>query len=102
MFEIRPAKLKRYQQYAGIAGSIGFILGSVIPAIGMMLFGWQCPFGTGVLQTIGFLMVTGFCSAILLGNLIAFLLIGIAKYQHVTRKVSKKEEDINGNRNIRY
>ena len=97
MFEFHPSGLKRYQNIAGIAGGIGFILGTVIPGIAILTNSWHCPFGKGIFQTLGFLAITGFSSAIVLGNLVAFLLIGIAKYQHASRKSSCREGDSNGN-----
>lgn len=97
MFEVQPSGLKKYQNIAGIAGGIGFVLGIVIPFIGMFMLGWQCPFGDSILQTVGFLAITGFGSAIVLGNLVAFLLIGITKYQQVSRKTSSEEGDPDGN-----
>ena len=97
MFEFYPSELKKYQNIAGIAGGIGFILGTVIPGIAILTHSWHCPFGEGIFQTVGFLAITGFVSAIVLGNLVAFLLIGIAKYQHSSRKSSRREGDSNGN-----
>ncbi len=97
MFEVHPSGLKKYQNVAGIAGGIGFILGTVIPGIGILTQRWHCPFGDSIFQIIGFLAITGFCTAIVLGNLIAFLLIGIAKYQHGLRKSSRREGDSDGN-----
>ena len=101
MFEFHPPGLKKYQNIAGIAGSIGFILGTVIPGIAILTHNWHCPLGDSILQTIAFLAITGFGSAILLGNLVAFLLIGIAKYQHSSRKSPHREGDSNGNRDFR-
>lgn len=81
MLEIRPSGLKRYQNIAGTVGFIGFLLGTLIPGIGILTHLWQCPFGNGILQTVGFLAITGFGSAIIFGNLAAILLLGILKYQ---------------------
>jgi hypothetical protein len=97
MFEFHPSGLKKYQNIAGIAGGIGFIVGTVIPGIGILTDNWRSPFGEGILQIVGFLAITGFGSAIVLGNLVAFLLIGIVKYQHSSRKSSHREGDSDGN-----
>ncbi len=98
MSEVQLSGFKRYQNIAGVAGCIGFVLGTVIPGIGMLTHEWQCPFGDGIFQTLGFLAITGFISAIVLGNLVAFLLIGIAKYQQqVSRKTPQRDGDIDGN-----
>lgn len=97
MFEVHPSGLKKYQNIAGIAGGIGFILGTVIPSIGIFMYNWHCPFGDGIFQIIGFLAITGFGTAIVLGNLVAFSLIGITKFQHGLRKSSHREGDSDGN-----
>ncbi|MCE2399797.1 hypothetical protein J4G08_02790 [Candidatus Poribacteria bacterium] len=97
MFEFHPSGLKRYQNIAGIAGGIGFVLGTVIPGVAILTHNWHCPFGDGMLQTTGFLAITGFSSAIVLGNLVAFLLVGIARYQHGSRKSSHRKGDSDGN-----
>lgn len=92
MFEIHLPKLKKYQNIAGIAGCIGFVLGTVIPGICFLTLGWHCPFGSGMLQIGGFLIISGLGSAIVLGNLVAFLLIGFAKYRHILSDFSKKKK----------
>ena len=96
MFEIRRSEIKKHQELAGIAGGIGFLLGIIIPGVGLLTHAWRCPFGTGSLQAIGFLTITGFGGAIVLGNLVAFLLVGIAKYQ-LSRKAHRKQGDTDGN-----
>ncbi len=96
MFEIRLPLLKKYQSIAGVAGGIGFALGTAIPGIGMLAYSWTCPFGDSVFQVVGFLVVTGIISAIISGNLVAFLLMRIVKYQ-VSRKTSQREGDPDGN-----
>ena len=101
MFEIHLPLLKKYQTIAGIAGCIGFVLGTVIPGIGFLTLSWHCPFGNGIFQIICFLAITGFISAIIIGNLVAFLLIRIAKYRQVSRKKQRNEGDFDGNRDIR-
>ncbi len=97
MFEIHLPLLKRYQSIAGIAGGIGFCLGIVIPGIGILAWNWQCPFGSGIFHTLGFLALTGLISAIVLGNLAAFILVRIAKFRHASQKTRKKIGDIDGN-----
>lgn len=97
MFKVHPSGLKKHQNIAGIAGGIGFMLGTVIPCIGILTNRWHCPFGDGIFHIIGFLAITGFGTAIVLGNFVAFLLIGIAKYQHSLRKPSRREGDSDGN-----
>lgn len=97
MFEIHLPQLKKYQNIAGIAGCIGFVLGTAIPGIGFLTLGWSNPFGNGILQTICFLALTGVTSAIIIGNLVAFLLIRIVKSQQASRKISSEEGDIDGN-----
>ena len=96
MFQIRLPYLKKYQNIAGVAGGIGFVLGTAIPGIGILSHSWRCPFGDGIFQTLGFVVVTGIVSAIVLGNLVAFLLMRIVKYQ-VSRKTSQREGDPDGN-----
>ena len=97
MFEIHLPKLRKYQNFAGIAGCIGFVLGAVIPGVGILTLGWSNPFGNGILQTICFLALTGVITAIVIGNLVAFLLIRIVKSQQASRKISSEEGDIDGN-----
>ncbi|MDE0088808.1 MAG: hypothetical protein OXU23_24020 [Candidatus Poribacteria bacterium] len=92
MFEIHPPLLKKYQNIAGIAGCIGFILGTVIPGICFLMLGWHCPFGSGILRIGVFLIISGFASAIVLGNLVALLLIGSSKYRQILSDFSKKEK----------
>lgn len=100
MFEIHLPLLKKYQNIAGIAGGIGFVLGTVIPGIGLLTLGWTNPIGNGIFQTICFLAITGFFSAIIIGNLAALILIKIAKSRHTSQK-AYKEGDSDGNRDTR-
>ena len=97
MFQIHLPHLKKYQNIAGIAGIIGFLLGIVIPGFGFLIFGWHCPFGNGLFQVSVFLVMTGIISAFIIGNLVGFILIRFAKYQHNTQNTSRKEGDIDGN-----
>lgn len=96
MFEIHLPLLKKYQNIAGIAGIIGFLLGTVIPGIGFFLFDWQCPFGNGLFQVLVFITITGIISAFVIGNIVGFILIRFAKYQQNTQKTSEKEGDLDG------
>lgn len=90
MFEAQTSGYKRYQKIAGIVGFIGFILGSVISGVGILLQIWNCPFGNGILQTIGFLFLIGLGSAVVLGNLVAIILIAFAKLRMNSRKLRRK------------
>ena len=86
MFEIHLPQLKKYQNIAAITGVIGFLLGTVIPSIGFLAFGWHCPFGQGLFQSLAFSVLIGITCALVLGNLVAFLLIRIVKYRQVAKK----------------
>ena len=97
MFEIHIPQLKKYQNIAGITGIIAFLLGTVIPGIGFLGFDWQCPFGPGLFQALTFSVLIGILCALILGNLAAFLLIRIVKYQQAARKTSQREGDLDGN-----
>lgn len=79
MFEVQLPALKKFQNVAGIAAGIGFVLGLLIPAVAISSLHWHCPFGDGILQVGGFMAITGLGSAIVSGNLVAIFLIGIAK-----------------------
>ena len=90
MFEVRPSGYKRHQNIAGIVGFVSFVLGTVISGIGILLKYWKCPFGNGILQTLGFLFLIGVICAVVLGNLVAILLVGIAKMRQVSRKLPRE------------
>ena len=92
MFEIQLPALKRFQNVAGAAAGIGFILGTLIPAVAIFIFDWQCPFGNGIFRIGSFLVIAGFGSAIVFGNIIALVLIGFAKYRQTLSDSSKKRE----------
>ena len=79
MFEVQLPALKKFQNVAGSAAGIGFVLGLLIPGVAIFGLHWHCPFGDGILQVGGFLAITGVGGAIVLGNLVALFLIGIAK-----------------------
>lgn len=101
MFDKQLSVIKRYQHLAGIAGSIGFLVGIIIPSIGLLTRSWRCPFGSGILQTIGFLAITGFVSALIIGNFVALLLIALVKIKHLNWKPQEKKGKSHGNRDIR-
>ena len=92
MFEVQLPALKKFQNVASIAAGIGFILGTLIPAVALLVFGWRCPFGDGILRTGGFLAITGFGSALVFGNIVGLLLIGFAKYRQRLSNSSKKSK----------
>lgn len=89
-FEVQLPMVKKFQSVAGAAAGIGFILGIVIPAVGIFILDWRCPFGDGILRLGGFLVITGFGSAIIFGNIVALVLIGFAKYRQRLSNPSKK------------
>ena len=90
MFEVQLPALRKFQNVAGIAAGIGFVLGLLIPGVSIFSLHWQCPFGDGILQVGGFLAITAFGSAIVVGNLTALVLIGVAKYRRMLSDSSKK------------
>ena len=92
MFEVQLPMLKRFQHVAGAAAGIGFVLGMLIPAAAIFIFDWQCPFGDGMLRIGGFLVIAGFGSAIIFGNIVALALIGFAKYRQTLSDSSKKRK----------
>lgn len=87
MFDVQPSGFRKHQNIAGIAGCIGFILGISVSGIGLLLHIWQCPFGNGFLQVLGFLILVGLVSAVVVGNLVALILIWIAKIRQNSRKL---------------
>ena len=92
MFEVQLPGLKKFQNVAGAAAGIGFILGILIPAVAIFILDWHCPFGDGILRTGGFLVIVGFGSAIVFGNLAALVLIGLAKYRQMLSDSSRKRK----------
>ena len=92
MFEIQLPMLKKLQNVAGAAAGIGFILGTLISTLAIFILDWQCPFGDGILRIGGFLIISGFGSAIIFGNLVALILIGFAKYRQTLSDSSKKRK----------
>ena len=92
MFEVQLPVLKKFQNVAGVAAVIGFILGLLIPAVGIFHLDWHCPFGDGILRTGSFLVIAGFGSAIIFGNLVALVLISFAKYRQMLSDSSRKRK----------
>ncbi|MCY3552776.1 MAG: hypothetical protein OXH39_20145 [Candidatus Poribacteria bacterium] len=92
MFEVQLPMLKKLQNVAGGTAGIGFILGTLIPAVAIFILDWQCPFGDGIFRIGGFLVITGFGSAIVFGNLVALALIGFAKYRQISSNSSKERK----------
>lgn len=92
MFEVQLPGLKKSQNVAGAAAGIGFILGMLIPAVAIFILDWHCPFGDGILRIGGFLIISGFGSAVIFGNLIALILIGFAKYRQMLSDPSRKRK----------
>lgn len=92
MFEVQLPMLKKLQNVAGAAAGIGFILGTLIPAVAIFILDWHCPFGDGILRIGGFLIISGFGSAVIFGNLVALILIGFAKYRQILSDSSKKRK----------
>lgn len=91
MFEIHLPLLKKYQNIAGYAGVIGLLMGTVISGIGFLILGWHCPFGNGLFPTLAFSVLIGILCALVVGNIVAFLLIGIVKYRQILFNIRKKE-----------
>ncbi len=92
MFEVQLPMIKKFQNVAGAAAGIGFILGTLIPAVAIFIFDWQCPFGDGMLRIGGFLVIAGFGSAIIFGNIVALVLVGFAKYRQTLSNPSRKRK----------
>ena len=92
MFEVQLPMLKKLQNVAGAAAGIGFILGTLISTLAIFILDWHCPFGDGILRIGGFLIISGFGSAIIFGNVVALILIGFAKYRQMLSDSSKKRK----------
>ena len=92
MFEVQLPMLKKLQNVASAAAGIGFILGTLIPAVAIFILDWHCPFGDGILRIVGFLVILGFGSAIVFGNIAALVLIGFAKYRQMLSDSSRKRK----------
>ena len=90
MFEMQLPGFKKFQTISAVAAGVGFIIGVLIPARAIFMNNWQCPFGNGLIQIFGFLGIVGLGSGIVVGNLVAFILIGIAKYRQSPSNLTKK------------
>ena len=90
MFEIQLPAFKKFQTISAVAAGIGFIIGVLIPARAIFMNNWQCPFGNGPIQIYGFLGIIGLGSGIVVGNLVALILIGIAKYRQTPSDLPRK------------
>ena len=88
--EVHLPALRKLQNVAGTAAAIGFVLGLLIPGVAIFGLNWHCPFGNGILQVGGFLVMTAIGSAIVVGNLTAIVSIRVAKYRRAPSDTSKK------------
>lgn len=71
--------IKKYQTITIIAAVVGFLLGVLIPAFAFGKGYWSCPFGKGVIRAGAFVLLVGILGALLIGNVVALLVIFIAK-----------------------
>ena len=99
MFEVQLPALRKLQHVAGTAAGIGFVFGLLIPVVAIFALNWHCPFGDGILQIGGFLVLTAIGSAIILGNLTALVLIGVSKYRQMG---SVRKPNLPGEENSKY
>ena len=90
MFEMQLPGFKKFQTISAMAAGVGFIIGVLIPARAIFMNNWQCPFGNGLIQIFGFLGIVGLGSGIVVGNFVALILIGIAKYRQAPSDSTKK------------
>ncbi len=90
MFEIQLPGFKKFQAISAVTAGVAFIIGVLIPARAIFINNWQCPFGNGLIQICAFLGIIGLGSGILAGNLVALILIGIAKYRQTPSDSRKK------------
>ncbi len=100
MFEVQLPALRKLQNVAGTAAAIGFVLGLLIPGVFIFALNWHCPFGNGMLQVGGFLVLTAFGSAIVVGNLTALILIRIAKIKQKRKTPRRMLRDGRGSDGI--
>ena len=87
---MRLPAFKKFQTISAVAAGLGFIIGALIPARAIFINNWQCPFGNGLIQVCGFLGIIGLGSGIVAGNLVALILIGIAKHRQTPSDLTKK------------
>ena len=78
--------LKKYQTITIIAAVVGFLLGTLIPAFAFGKGHWSCPFGRGVMQVGVFVLLTGVLGSLLTGNIVALLVIFIARLRRSSEK----------------
>ena len=71
--------LKKYQTITIIAAVVGFLLGALIPAFAFGKGYWSCPLGQGVIHIGVFVLLTGILGSLLAGNVVALLVIFIAR-----------------------
>ena len=93
MFEVRLPNLKKIQTISALAAAVGFVIGVLIPARAIFINDWQCPFGSGLIQILGFLGIVGLGSGIVVGNLVALISIGIAKWHQPPSNLPKKRRE---------
>ena len=85
MQEVR-LPLKKYQTITIIAAVVGFLLGILIPTFALGKGPWSCPFGEGVIRVGVFVLLMGILGALLTGNVVALLVIFIAKLRRLSAK----------------
>lgn len=71
--------VKKYQTITIIAAVVGFLLGALIPAFAFGKGYWSCPLGQGVIRIGVFVTLTGILGSLLAGNVVALLVIFIAR-----------------------
>ena len=81
--------IRKYQTTAAVVAGIGFLFGILIPAFGFSTGHWACPFGSGLIRTGAFVVLTGILSATLIGNLVVLLLIFNDEFK-VSKQWSKR------------
>ena len=84
MQEVR-LPIKKYQTITLIAAMVGFLLGALIPAFAFGKGYWSCPFGPGVIRIGVFVTLTGILGSLLAGNVVALLVIFIAKLRRSSK-----------------
>ena len=78
--------IKKYQTITIIAAVVGFLLGTLIPAFAFGKGYWSCPFGEGVVRVGVFVLLIGLLGALFTGNVVALLVIFIAKLRRSSSK----------------
>ena len=85
--------IRKYQTTAAVVAGIGFLFGILIPAFGFSTGNWACPFGSGLIRTGAFVVLTGILSATLIGNLVVLLLIFNAKFRQSSSASHRRPEN---------